>query len=120
MEMTKNELKFYEQLNEIFVKSCEHVTEIMKRADPDWDYAIDFLLDEGEVYCTINKYYDCNTDDSYSRTFPADYLTMTDEELNAIVNKQIAEKKKKELAKLDAERKAKEELYERLKEELGK
>lgn len=129
--MTQEELEKYSELNNKFRSDCERVAEILsdleepkKHDGRDITYANDFYLCGADVDWSGDEYWNYGGHEHHSGSFPKEYLTMTGDEIRAIVeneNKKYAERK--EAAKKIKEDKARAERfkrYEELKKEFGK
>ena len=128
--MTQEELKKYSELNNKFISDCERVAKILsdlkepKQYDGcDITYAGDFYLCGADVEWSGDEYWNYGGHEHHSGSFPKEYLTMTDDELKAIVekeNKEYNEKKEAEKkAKEDKDRAERFRRYEELKKEFG-
>ena len=128
--MTQKELEKYSELNEKFRSDCTRVAEILsdlkepKQYDGcDITYADNFYLCGEDVSWNGDEYWSYGGHEYHSGYFPKEYLTMTDDELRAIVEKE----NKKYAEEQEAKKKAKEEekkaerlrQYEELKKEFG-
>ena len=122
--MTEKELANYRQLNDIFVSECERVANILKdEPGSDTAFAEEFRIEGEDVCWEGDEYWNYGGHEHYSDSFPAEYLTMPEDQLKEIVRKKIEEHEAKVQAKKEAERaKATEERrkkYEELKKEFG-
>lgn len=124
--MQKKDLEQYQKLHDEFVSDCERVAKILSNLkDSSYDntgFADTFESVGAEVHWIGYDSY-CGETDYYYGYFPVEYLTMTDDELLKIVEKENEEweakqeKDKQEKAAQEKEkRKAK---YEELKKEFG-
>lgn len=128
--MTQKELEKYSELNSIFEDDCSRVANILSKLEKpkrydgcDITYADNFTLCGAEVDWTGDEYWNYGGHEHHSGSFHKEYLTMTDDELNAIVDEEnrkyheeleAAEKSKK------AEDRAKRlKQYQELKKEFG-
>ena len=125
--MEKTDLKKYSKLNEEFVEECNRVVSIIKYMPEyknDIEFADRFVLEgEGTVFWDGDEYWSRGGHEHHLGCFSAEYLTMTDDELKALVtekideyNKWIEEKHKKRAEEEKAARLAE---YEKLKKEFG-
>lgn len=128
--MKKEELEKFKELYPLFDKEVRRVADILSNVTEYQEcdgsnpaFADKFVLEGDEVYWEGDEYWQFQGHEAHSGWFPIDYLSMTDEEIWAIVNDMNAKyeeekKKKKEEkeARLREQRKAE---YERLKEEFG-
>ena len=127
--MKKEELAQYVELCEKFVNECNRVCDIITNSKmrhgvcKDIKYAQRFSLTDDSVEWEGDEYWGYGGHDVHSGYFPSDFLTMSDDELLKIVEKENEEwearqeKKRKERAAQEKEkRKAK---YEELKKEFG-
>lgn len=123
--MKKADLEKYKKLNYEFYNDCERVAHILEGVEEwklqygsDISYAEEFRLSitGGIVIWKGEKY-----DDIQSDCFDSDYLTMTDEELQKIVDDKNEEyHKRKEKEKMEQEKHNRDKRfaeYERLKKE---
>ena len=128
--MTQTEFEKYSELNDKFINDCERVAKILsglkepKQHDGcDITYADNFCLCGADVDWSGDEYWSRGGHEHHSGCFPAEYLTMTDDELKAIVekeNKKYDEKKEAEKKiKEDKDRAERFKKYEELKKEFG-
>ena len=127
--MDQKQLQEYRILNSLFEKDCDRVAKVLKglernkgREGSDIDYADEFHLSGDEIDWYGTEYFrgDC---EYHSGSFPVAYLDMTDEEIQAIVDKDNEEYRK------ECEKKRKEEedkktaaawaMYQKLKKQFG-
>ena len=121
--MTTKDFSEFSRLNEVFIKDCERIARILERECVDWSFIDEWRLEDGYVGGRGTERWAYGGYEEYSLSFPAKYLTMTDDELNAIVDAQLEAKKKRE----DEEKRKKDEVkqaqeraeYERLKKIYG-
>lgn len=128
--MTQEELEKYSELNKKFRNDCERIAEILsdlkepKQHDGcNITYADNFCLCGTDVDWSGDEYWNYGGYEHHSGSFPKEYLTMTDDEIRAIVEKENmkydekkeAEKKTKE----DEDRAERFRQYEELKKEFG-
>ncbi len=124
--MNKKDLETYKKLQEEFIHECDRVAQILRGATEcrDMVYAENFILEEESVFWSGDEYWSYGGHEYHSGYFDADYLTMTDEELKAIVDKMNQEYRKKQEKKEkeieEAERKKRFAEYEKLKKEFDK
>ena len=127
--MKKTDLEKYTKLNEEFLSECDRVANILKDA-PEYQtecgnisFADKFVLEDATVDWEGDEYWNYGGHEYHSGSFPAEYLTMSDEELKKIVDKKIEEynKRQEEKTRLkrEAEKAARLKEYEKLKAEFG-
>lgn len=127
--MTMKELTQYAELCEKFENECNRVCNIITNSKirhgvcKDIRYAHRFRLADDSVAWEGDEYWNYGGHEEHSGDFPADFLTMSDDELLKIVEKENEEwkaeqeRRNKERAAQEKERrKAK---YEELKKEFG-
>lgn len=124
--MKKADLEKYSELHEEFIRECDGVVGIVKDMPEyknDIEFADKFVLEGGTVFWEGDEYWSRGGHEFHSGTFPAEWLTMTDDELLVIVeekidkyNKWVEEKHKKKAEEEKAARRAE---YEKLKAEFG-
>lgn len=127
--MTQEELAQYVELREKFENECNRVCDIIKNSKKrhgkchDIRYAERFSLCDNSVEWEGDEYWSYGGHDEHSGSFPSDFLTMSDEELRKIVEKEneeweeIQERRHKEKAVQEKERRKAQ--YEELKKEFG-
>lgn len=127
--MTREELIQYAILRNKFEEECGRVCLILADSNArhcehkDIRYAGSFSLIGDSIEWEGDEYWNYGGHEEHSGDFPADFLTMSDDELLKIVEKENEEWK----SKLEKNRKEKEELerakrlaeYEKLKKEFG-
>lgn len=124
--MNKKDLETYRKLQKEFIHDCNRVAQILTGAAEyrDMVYAENFILEEESVFWSGDEYWSYGGHEYHSGYFDADYLTMTDKELKAIVDKMNQEYHKKQEQKEkeieEAERKKRFAEYEKLKKEFDK
>lgn len=128
--MKKTDLEKYAKLNEEFLSECDRVANILKDA-PEYQtecgnisFANCFTLDDdNDVHWEGDEYWNYGGHEHHDGYFPAEYLTMSDEELKKIVDKKIEEYNKKQeekkRQKAEAEKAARRAEYEKLRAEFG-
>ena len=127
--MKKTDLEKYTKLNEEFLSECDRVASILKDA-PEYQtecgnisFANCFTLEDDTVDWEGDEYWNYGGHEYHSGSFPAEYLTMSNEELKKIVDKKIEEynKRQEEKTRLkrEAEKAARLKEYEKLKAEFG-
>lgn len=95
--MTQKELKQYIGLSKKFEKECNRVCDIITNSKmrhgecEDIRYAERFRLADDSVAWEGDEYWNYGGHEEHSRYFPADFLTMSDEELRKIVEKENEE-----------------------------
>lgn len=124
--MKKNELVKLIELDRKFKEDCERVAAILEGIKDKGNYicfAHTFRIEDGEVYWEGDEWGSYQYHEEHDGYFPLEYLTMSNEELEKIVEERNTELQreieKKEKEKNAWDRKAKLELYEKLKKELG-
>ena len=129
--MTREELEKYSELNNKFIRDCERVAKILsdlkepKQYDGcDITYADNFHLCGADVSWNGDEYWSYGGHEYHSGSFPKEYLTMTDDEIRAIVEKENMkydeEKEAEKKIKEDKDRAERFKQYEKLKKEFGK
>ncbi len=131
MDMDKIDLEKFKELYNKFIKDCNRVVDILSNSkertvheSSNIEYADTFRLVDNSVYWEGEETWSYGGNETHWGYFDADYLTMTDDELMKIVDKENKEYDKKQKAK----QKEKEEYekakrlaeYEKLKKEFGK
>lgn len=104
--MTKKELILFSEMYATFKNDCKRVCNILKRFEPAYKFLDTFEL-IGNVVAGSGVEHWCYDDyDEHHLHFDAAYLTMTDEELNKMVDELVEEK---EQEKISEERKHREQ-----------
>lgn len=127
--MKKEELAQYVELCEKFENECNRVCDIITNSKmrhgeyEDIRYAERFHLTDDSVAWEGDEYWSYGGHEEHSGYFPVDFLTMSDDELLKIVEKENdeweaeQEKRKKERAAQEKEKRKAQ--YEELKKEFG-
>lgn len=129
--MKKEDLEKYSELNKEFNKDCRRVVNILVGArslheeNNDISFANNFLpTKDGKIYWEGEEHWNYGGYEFHSGYFSAEYLTMADEELKAIVEKMnqeyYKEQEQKEKENEEVERKKRLAVYEKLKKEFEK
>lgn len=129
--MNKTDLEKFKELYDKFLDDCDRVADILSNSKErtvhesgNINYADTFRLDDGSVDWEGDEYWNYGGHEYHSGYFPAEFLTMTDDELMSIVDKENKEYNKKQEAKQkekeEREKAARLEQYKKLKEEFGK
>ena len=126
--MQKKDLEQYQKLHDEFVSDCERVAKILSNLEEEsflndnTAFAETFESVGTEVHWTGSDSY-CGETDYYDGYFPIEYLTMTDDELNKIVEKKNeeweAEQERRNKEKAAQEKEKRKAKYEELKAEFG-
>lgn len=127
--MTQEELAQYAELCEKFENECNRVCNILKDSNirhgdcEDISYAKRFCLCNDSVAWEGDEYWSYGGHEEHSGYFLADFLTMSNDELLKIVEKENEEwevgQEKKRREKEDMERAKRLAEYEKLKKEFG-
>ncbi len=125
--MQKKDLEQYQKLHDEFVSECKRVAKILSNLEnsfPNDNIAFAETFEPAGVEVSWTGYDSyCGETDYYSGYFPIEYLTMTDDELNKIVEKKNkeweAEQERREKAKAAQEKEKRKAKYEELKKEFG-
>ena len=128
--MTREELENYVELDKKFGQDCNRVAAILRKRVREASYggcniafADEFYLSWDDVKWVGEETWSYGGYERHSGSFPKEYLTMSDEELQAIVDKENKEweeeidRKKRE--KEEREKAKRMEEYEKLKKEFG-
>lgn len=129
--MNKTDLKNFKELYNKFEEDCIRVIGILANSKErtahesgNIKYADYFRLEDDVVNWEGDEYWSFGGHEYHSGDFPAEFLTMTDDELMSIVDKENKEYDKKQAAKQkekeEREKAARLEQYKKLKEEFGK
>lgn len=127
--MTKEELAQYVELCDKFENECNRVCDIITNSKTrhgeceDIRYAEKFRLADDSVEWEGDEYWSYGGHEEHSGDFPADFLTMSDDELRKIVEKENeeweAKQEKKRREKEEREKARRLAEYEKLKKEFG-
>ena len=127
--MTQEELAQYVVLCEKFENECNRVCNILKDSKnrhgncEDITYAERFHLSDDSVVWEGDEYWRYGGHEEHSGNFPTDFLTMSDDELLKVVEKENEEwearQEKKRREEREKERAKRLAEYEKLKEEFG-
>lgn len=128
--MNKEELSQLVELYSKFEKDAERVSRILRKSKKQTcqygniNYADQFRIDGDSVSWEGDEYGSYQYHEVHSGNFPLEYLTMSDEDLNKIVDQENRdyEEEEKQLKKEQEERErcTKLAMFNKLKEELGK
>lgn len=129
--MNKTDLEKFKELYDKFIEDCDRVANILSNSKErtvhesgNINYAETFTLDGDDVNWEGDEYWNYGGHEYHSGYFPAEFLTMTDDELMSIVDKENKEYNEKQAAKQkekeEREKAARLEQYKKLKEEFGK
>lgn len=102
---TREDIKDYKIIQDFLYQRCNEICDILKRYKPEYGYATGFQVLEDLIYCSgIFSEHDYKKNiECYC--IPIDYLFMTDEELQNIVDERINERIKQEKNKQAQEEK---------------
>jgi hypothetical protein len=120
---TREDIKEYKIIQDSLYQRCNEICDILKRYKPEYGYATGFQVLEDLIYCSgISSEHDSKKNiECYC--IPIDYLFMTDEELQTVVDEKINERNEKERIKQEENKRAQEEkerqMYEVLKQKYG-
>ena len=124
--MKKTDLEKYSELHEEFIRECDRVADIVKHMPlykNDIEFADRFVLEGDDVFWEGDEYWSRGGHEYHSGCFPAEYLTMEDYELKALVNEKVTEyinaKMERSKKKAEEEKEARRAEYEKLKAEFG-
>lgn len=121
--ITVKEINEYRLLNDRVNKECERVCNILKKFKPCFRHMDEFIVDEDKVFCAGDEYWAYGGYDRHEDSFPTNYLSMSDDALEVLVDTWIEEKNKiiEEERKRSEEEKEKleREQYEKLKQKYG-
>ena len=122
--MKKTDLEKYSELNEEFIRECDRVVSIIKNMpeyENDIEFADRFIIDGNTVDWEGDEYWSRGGHEYHSGCFPAEYLTMDDYELKALVNEKVTEyinaKMERSKKRAEEEKEARRAEYEKLKKE---
>ena len=95
LDLTKEDIKEYKIIQDSLYQRCNEICDILKRYKPKYGYATGFQVLEDLIYCSgISSEHDSKKNiECYC--IPIDYLFMTDEELQNIVDEKINKRNKK-------------------------
>ena len=119
---TREEIKEYKKFQDRFEQRCNEICDIFEKYSYEYEWITNFKMYDDEIHgwglCSKNGYVD-----DVECYFPIDYLFMTDEELQNIVDEKINERNEKERIKQEKRKRVKEEkekqMYETLKQKYG-
>ena len=119
---TREDIKWYKTIQDCFEQRCNKICDIFEKYSYEYEWITNFKLFDDEIHgwglCSKNGYVD-----DVECYFPIDYLFMTDEELQNIVDERINERNEKERIKQEKKKRVKEEkekqMYETLKQKYG-
>ena len=121
--MTLQELEQYKKLNEQFRNDCDRVCLAFSRYNDEYKFLDTFSLENGEVFCSGDEYWNYGGHEHYTYSFNAKYLTYSDEELETFVDELIDKREKEEQEEKEKEEQKQYEndlkQYNELKKKLG-
>jgi hypothetical protein len=131
MDMDKIDLEKFKELSDKFEEDCTRVVGILANSKErtahesgNIKYSDYFRLEDDVVNWEGDEYWSFGGHEYHSGYFPTELLTMTDEELMSIVDKENKEYEEEQEAKKrrkeEREKAARLEQYKKLKEEFGK
>lgn len=119
---TREEIKEYKIFQDRFEQRCNEICNIFKKYSYEYNHITNFQLLGDEIH-GWGLYSQNGCLDDVDCYFPIDYLFMSDEELQTIVEERINERNKKERIKQEENKRALEEkerqMYEVLKQKYG-
>lgn len=119
---TREDIKWYKTIQDCFEQRCNKICDIFKNYSYEYKYITNFKLLDVEIH-GWGLYSQNGCLDDVDCYFPIDYLFMSDEELQNIVNEKINERNKKECIKQEEKNRVQEEkerlMYEVLKQKYG-
>ena len=116
---TREDIKWYKTIQDCFEQRCNKICDIFEKYSYEYKWITNFKLlgDEIHGWCLYSQNGCLDDVECY---FPVDYLFMSDEELQNIVDERINERNEKERIKQEKKKQAKEEkerqMYEALKQ----
>ena len=121
--MTKQELKNYEELQGAFQTRCEMICHILRPLDDAYNYVYEFEISGDLIKCKGRVYWSCGDEENYYAEFPKEFIYKDDKEIQKIVDDELKKKEDEETRKKANEEKIKAEKekaeYERLKKIYG-
>jgi hypothetical protein len=121
-KLTREDIKWYKTIQDCFEQRCKEICDIFKKYSYEYEWITIFKLLDDEIFGwgLCSKHGCLNDVDCY---FPIDYLFMSDEELQNVVDEKINErdeKKRIEQEKIKQQEEEKEKrMYEKLKQKYG-
>lgn len=119
---TREEIKEYKKFQDRFEQRCNEICYIFKKYSYEYNHITNFKLLGDEIHGS-GLYSQNGCLDDVDCYFPIDYLFMSDEELQNIVEERINERNEKERIKQEEKKRAQEEqerqMYETLKQKYG-
>lgn len=119
---TREEIKEYKIFQDHFEQRCSKICDIFKKYSYEYNYVTNFKLLGDEIH-GWGLYSQNGCLDDVDCYFPIDYLFMSDEELQNIVEERINERNEKERIKREEKKRVQEEkerqMYETLKQKYG-
>lgn len=107
--MTKEELTAFKKAYRNFENDCRRVCNILKRNDRSYEYIDEFAMDGDTVDCEGQENCGYGERVTHYRAFKAEYLTMSNEELNKMVDGWIEQSERDERTRLERLAKVQEE-----------
>lgn len=119
---TREDIKWYKTIQDCFEQRCKEICSIFEKYSYEYKWITDFKILGCEIHgWGLYSQNDCLDDvDCY---FPIDYLFMSDEELQKIVDEKINKRNEKEHIRREEKKRVQEEterqMYEVLKQKYG-
>lgn len=119
---TREDIKWYKTIQDCFEQRCKEICDIFKKYSYEYNHITNFKLLDVEIH-GWGLYSQNGCLDDVDCYFPVDYLFMSDEELQTIVDEKINERNEKERIKQEENKRTQEEkerqMYEALKQKYG-
>lgn len=116
---TREDIKWYKTIQDCFEQRCNEICNIFKKYSYEYNHITNFKI----VGCEIHGWGLCSNSVDVDCYFPIDYLFMSDEELQTVVEEKINERNEKERIKREENKRVREEeerqLYETLRQKYG-
>ena len=87
--MTKEQVNCLADLYEMFQIRCEKICKILTPLNSSYSYLTNFDFDKDEIYGEGDEYWQYGGHEYHSQSFPTEYLTMSDEEIQSIVEEEL-------------------------------
>ena len=121
--MTQEQLKQFEELNELFQNRCEIICKLLEPLNKNYKYLYDFEIDENKVVGKGDEYLGYGGTEYHCISFPKEYLYKDDDDIEDLVYIEIVKRNKQRLEeeqnKKEIKLKREKEEYERLKAKFG-
>ena len=95
--MTQEQLKQFEELNELFQNRCEIICKLLEPLNKNYKYLDDFEIDANKVVGKGDEYLGYGGEYHHCISFPKEYLYKDDDDIEDLVYIEIVKRNKQRL-----------------------